>query len=75
VAGNWGVVLARWLDRRHPVVHGAFVGLALAAFECGLVGRRRPAVRALPPVPQIADQVVFGAVAGLVLARRWKIVR
>lgn len=72
VAVNWGVVLSRWLDRRHPVAHGAVAGLALAGFEYGLVGRRRPAVRALPALPQVADQVVFGAVAGAVLERQWK---
>ena len=70
VAVNWGVVLSRWLDRRRPVLHGALAGLALAAFEYGLVGRRRPIVRALPAWPQVADQVVFGTVAGAVLAVR-----
>jgi hypothetical protein len=70
VALNWGVVLSRWLDRRHPVLHGAATGGALFAFEYGLLGRRRPAVRALPALPQLADQVVFGAVAGAVLSSR-----
>jgi hypothetical protein len=70
VALNWGVVLSRWLDRRHPVRHGAAAGAALFAFEYGLVGRRRPLVRALPALPQLADQVVFGAVAGAVLSSR-----
>ena len=70
VALNWGVVLSRWLDRRHPVRHGAAAGAALFAFEYGLVGRRRPLVRALPALPQLADQVVFGTVAGGVLSSR-----
>jgi len=70
VALNWGVVLSRWLDRRHPVRHGAAVGGALFAFQYVLLGRRRPAVRALPPLPQLADQVVFGAAAGAVLSTR-----
>jgi hypothetical protein len=67
---NWGVVLSRWLDRRHPVLHGAAAGAGLFAFEYGLLGRRRPLVRALPALPQLADQVVFGAVAGAVLSSR-----
>ena len=67
---NWGVVLSRWLDRRHPVLHGAAVGAGLFTFEYGVVGRRRPLVRALPALPQLADQVVFGAVAGAVLSSR-----
>lgn len=69
VALNWGAVLSRWLDRRHPVSHGAGAGLALGLFEYGLVGRRRPLIRALPAVPQLVDQVVFGAAVGAVLAR------
>ena len=67
---NWGVVLSRWLDRRHPVLHGAAAGGALFAFQYLLIGRRRPLVRALPAWPQLADQVVFGAVAGAVLSTR-----
>jgi hypothetical protein len=70
VALNWGVVLSRWLDRRHPVRHGAAAGVALYAFEYLLVGRRRPSVRALPAGPQLADQVMYGAVAGAVLSTR-----
>jgi hypothetical protein len=70
VALNWGVVLSRWLDRAHPVAHGAGAGLALWSFQYCLIGRRRPLIRALPAAPQLLDQVVFGAVAGAVLARR-----
>ncbi len=69
-AANWGVVMGRWLDVRHPVVHGAGAGVVLFGFEYGLLGRRRPLVRALPPLPQLADQLVFGVVTGVVLARR-----
>jgi hypothetical protein len=40
-------------------------------FEDGIaVGRRVPRVRALPLLPQLADHVLFGAVAGYVLGRR-----
>lgn len=69
VALNWGVVLSRWLDHRHPVVHGAGAGLALFGFQYLLVGRRRPLVRALPAWPQVVDHVVYGTVAGAVLGR------
>jgi hypothetical protein len=65
----WGVALAGLLPRRHPVACGAAAGLAIAALDLGLLGRRVPAVRALPQLPQVADHVVFGAVAGGVLAR------
>ena len=70
VALNWGVVLSRWLDPHRPVRHGAAAGTALFVFQYLLVGRRRPLVRALPAWPQLADQVVFGAVAGTVLSSR-----
>jgi len=70
VALNWGVVLSRWLDRRHPVAHGAVAGLALFGFQYGLLGRRRPLVQALPAAPQLADHLAYGVVAGLVLGRR-----
>ena len=69
-AVNWGVVLSRWLDRRHPVLHGAAAGAGLFVFQYGALGRRRPLVGALPALPQLADQVVFGAVAGAVLSSR-----
>lgn len=69
VALNWGVVLSRWLDRRHPVLHGAGAGLALFVFQYLLVGRRRPLVRDLPPWPQVGDHLVYGTVVGAVLGR------
>ncbi len=69
VALNWGLVLSRWLDRRHPIAHGLAAGLALFGFQYLLVGRRRELVRALPPGPQVADHLVFGAVAGAALSR------
>jgi hypothetical protein len=49
---------------------GAAAGLAIAALDLGLVGRRIPRVRALPLLPQIADHAAFGAVAGTLLDRR-----
>ncbi len=49
---------------------GALAGLAIAALDLGVVGRRFPRVRALPLGPQLADHVAFGAVAGWFLARR-----
>jgi hypothetical protein len=70
VAVNWGIVLSRWVDRRNPVLHAALAGGALWVFEYLLLGRRRPLVRDLPALPQLADQVVFGAVAGAVLSTR-----
>lgn len=67
---GWALVLASVLPRRTTVASGAAGGLAIAALDLGLVGRRFPRVRALPLPPQIADHVVFGAVVGAVVRHR-----
>ena len=57
----WAAVLERTLPKRHRVLWGAAGGLAIAAFDLGVVARRYPAVRRLPLVPQLADHALFGA--------------
>lgn len=64
VALTWGVVMGRFLDRRHPVPHGLGAGVALFAFQYGLFGRCFPRIRALPALAQLADHAAYGAVAG-----------
>ena len=66
---GWGVVLARML-RQPTVPRGFAAGLAIAALDLGLVGRRFPRVRALPLLPQLADHAAYGAVAAAMLRRR-----
>ncbi|MBW3611003.1 MAG: hypothetical protein M3N37_03865 [Actinomycetota bacterium] len=66
----WAMLLALALPRRRTTLAGAAAGLGIAALDLGVVGRRYPAVRALPPLPQVADHLAFGAVIGAVLARR-----
>lgn len=71
---GWGVALA-WLapDDTRPTraaAWGALAGLGIAALDLGTVGRRRPAIRSLPPVPQVLDHLAFGAIAGWVISRR-----
>lgn len=70
VSLGWGIVLAVGLPQRHPVFLGSVAGLAIAALDLGLVGRRIPRVRRLPLWPQLADHMVYGAVVGAVLRRR-----
>lgn len=65
---GWALVLER-LGARGPV-RGAAAGLAIAALDLGVLGRRFPRVRALPLAPQILDHLVYGVVAGTVLERR-----
>ena len=46
---------------------GAVAGLAIAALDLGVAGGRFPRIRALPLLPQVADHIAFGAVAGYML--------
>jgi hypothetical protein len=64
---GWAVVLERAGVRSTRA--GAGAGLAVAALDLGLVGRRFPRVRALPLWPQVADHVAYGAVVGSLLRR------
>jgi hypothetical protein len=65
---GWALVLER--ARARGALRGAAAGLAIAALDLGVVGRRFPRVRGLSPAPQVADHVAFGVVVGLVLERR-----
>src|SRR3954463_1123564 len=60
----WAAALERALPRRNHVVWGAVGGLAIAALDLGVVGRRAPAIRRLLLAAQVADHVVFGVVVG-----------
>jgi hypothetical protein len=57
----WASVLRRTLPR--GLGWGVAGGLAIAAVDLGVVGRRSPAIRRLPLLPQLADHALFGAVA------------
>jgi hypothetical protein len=65
LALGWTAVLDRASVRGSRA--GALAGLAIAALDLGLVGRRFARVRALPLLPQLADHAAFGAVAGRML--------
>jgi hypothetical protein len=67
---GWAVVLAHALPERHTAAAGAAAGLAIAALDLGVIGRRFPRIRALPVAPQIGDHLAYGAVAGAVIAKR-----
>ena len=58
----WTIVLWRVLPRRNTLVAGAAAGLAIAALDLGVIGRRFPAIRRLRLAPQIADHVAFGLI-------------
>jgi hypothetical protein len=64
---GWAAVLAAVLPRgREPLV-GPVAGLAIAALDLAVIGRRLPAIRALPQPPQWADHVAYGLAVGVAL--------
>ncbi|MFD9739470.1 hypothetical protein [Umezawaea sp. NPDC059074] len=70
ITAGWTAVLAA-VHRRRPfgVVGGAVAGLGIAVLDLEVVGRRYPAIRALPRWPQYADHLAFGALVGGLLRR------
>jgi hypothetical protein len=67
---GWGLALARILPRRPSLTAGVVAGIAIAALDLGLVGRRSARIRALPLWPQLADHVAYGITVAAVLRRR-----
>jgi len=67
---GWEVVLERVLPRGCEPLTGLLGGLAIAALDLAVIGRRLPRIRALPQPRQWADHAAYGLTVGLVLARR-----
>jgi hypothetical protein len=65
---GWGVVLTAVLPRRHAPAWGALAGAGIYVLDMEVIGRRWPAIRALPRLPQLADHLAFGIVLGWVRA-------
>ena len=61
---GWAVVLRSVVPERNGAAWGALGGLAIAALDLGVIGRRFPRIHALPLLPQVADHVAYGAVVG-----------
>jgi hypothetical protein len=66
---GWGVALSSTLPRHKAALWGALAGAGIVALDLGVFGKRWPAVRDLPTIPQVADHVVYGATVGAVLER------
>jgi hypothetical protein len=67
---GWAAVLAALLPPRAEPACGAAAGLAIAALDLGVIGRRLPAIRTLPQGRQWADHVAYGLAVGAVLRAR-----
>jgi hypothetical protein len=67
---GWAGVLARILPRERELLSGAAAGLAIAALDLGVIGRRVPAIRALEQLPQWLDHAAYGLAVGAVLRAR-----
>lgn len=65
-----GEALARSLPQHHSLAWGGTAGLAIGVINVGMIGRKFPAIKALPLGPQLADNVAFGALFALVADRR-----
>jgi hypothetical protein len=67
---GWAAVLAAALPRRAEPAWGVVAGLGIAALDLGVIGRRIPAIRALPQGRQWADHVAYGLAVGAALRLR-----
>jgi hypothetical protein len=65
---GWAALLSRVLPRGKEVGGGLAAGVAIAALDLGVIGRRLPAIRALPQPRQWADHAAYGLVVGVTLA-------
>jgi hypothetical protein len=70
---GWAAVLDRALPRGHEPLFGVAGGLAIAALDLGVIGRRLPAIRELPQGRQWADHAAYGLAVGAVLQRRRRV--
>ena len=64
---GWAAVMAVAMPRGAEPACGVLGGLGIAALDLAVIGRRIPAIRALPQGRQWADHVAYGLAVGLVL--------
>jgi hypothetical protein len=64
---GWAAVIDRALATP-TVAKGVGAGLAIAALDLGVIGRRIPAIAALPQPRQWADHAAYGAIVAASLS-------
>ena len=67
---GWAFVLGAVLPERRRPLFGTVGGLAIAAIDLGVIGRRIPAIRSLDQRPQWLDHAAYGCTVGIVLRLR-----
>jgi hypothetical protein len=67
---GWALVLQVLLPRGREPLHGTLAGLAIAALDLGIIGRRIPSIRALEQPPQWLDHAAYGLAVGITLRVR-----
>lgn len=67
---GWAAVLGAMLPERREPLFGTLAGLAIAALDLGVIGRRIPAIRELDQAPQWLDHAAYGLAVGVVLRLR-----
>jgi hypothetical protein len=67
---GWALVLQALLPRGREPLYGTLGGLAIAAVDLGVIGRRIPVIRALEQPPQWLDHAAYGLTVGIVLRRQ-----
>jgi hypothetical protein len=67
---GWAAVMAAALPRGAEPAWGLLGGLAIAAVDLAVIGRRIPPIRGLPQGRQWADHAAYGLTVGLVLQAR-----
>jgi hypothetical protein len=70
-----GELLALMLPRRHSLVWAVGAGLVMGVVNVGLIGRRFSGIRALPLLPQLADNVAFAVIFAAVVDRDASVLR
>jgi hypothetical protein len=70
ISVGWAAVMAATVPHAREPAWSAVGGMAIAALDLTLIGRRIPSIRTLPQGRQWADHAAYGLTVGLVLRAR-----